>query len=196
MSKATRYIVLTMVLGGLGCILLCGGFVAFFIFAKVDEEVTSQDKELLVNLQDVAPYTYSTLNFNPDLVKLSKVYHLANFQELTLEYAYGSQSMVVRVYQDSDAYSVQDDYETEWSMALFGQGDELSLKERSGYTCCHASRFGDIMYGEERLGTLFVAKQGRISYSVFITGFYIEDPRDMEHIFERPLQAIKKGYGL
>ena len=183
---------------------MCAGSgVLFRAFDKVDEEaqpqalpVTDSDRALLIDVKDIAPYTRATLNFDPDKVTISKTMFPTGGKELMLDYKHDRQHMIVRVYQDKYADSLKYDYDTEWTSSIEGKNASVKLVDRFDYKCCRKSRLGDLVYEEQREGTVFVAMEGSLVYSIYMAGFHIEALKDLEHIFERPLQAIKKGYGL
>ncbi len=180
--------------------------------------VTDSDRALLIDVKDIAPYTRATLNFDPDKVTISKMVFPTGGKELMLDYKHERQHMIVRVYQDKYKDNLKYDYDSEWTSSISGKnasvklvdkmteehlvselggisGKNASVKlvDRFDYKCCHKSRLGDLIYEEQREGTVFVAMEGSLVYSIYMASFHIEDLKDLEHIMEQPLKAIRQG---
>lgn len=200
MSKLRRYITSIMALLILVMVSMCAGAVVVFrAFDKVDEEaqpqalpVTDSDRALLIDVKDIAPYTKATLNFDPDKVTISKMVFPTGGKELMLDYKHERQHMIVRVYQDKYKDSLKYDYDSEW-ISIERKNASVKLVDRFDYKCCRKSRLGDLIYEEHREGTVFVAMEGSLVYSIYMASFHIEDLKDLEHIMEQPLKAIRQG---
>ena len=192
MNKALKIFLIV-----LASILLFIGMVAIYMIAPWDLPITDQDKKLIVQASDLAPY-FDNFTPNKSYESFEKTKYIDFAEELNYEYESPSDDepyISITVSYESKRSDASIAYTAEWTGMKIGANladGEISMKSNdSFYQAGDKSNFSDLTYQGEILGHAFIAQKGSTVYSFLISGFTLEDPSIWRELFDKRIASLE-----
>ncbi|MHC4177369.1 MAG: hypothetical protein ACYSWU_07675 [Planctomycetota bacterium] len=198
-SKLLWILLLAIPLGMVAVIVFVVGIGALYVFTATEEEVTAEDRRLVVDIQTLAG---SLEDFVPDPNNetITKQRYFDRSYEIEYEYIDPDDDYEPYLYccvtverKHSDALT---SYVAVWQASKlglrWGADAEVKIVERNElFRWGDQSRFAIVMVDGEPGGNLFVARKGKVVVGVMLGGVYFDEAEGFSGFASPALSSIE-----
>jgi hypothetical protein len=199
-SKLPWILLLVIPLGLLALIVFVVGMGAVYVLTAAEEEVTAEDRQLVVDIQALAGLME---DFVPDLSNETITKRRYFDRSYDIEYEYDDPNDDDEPYlyccvtverKHSDAIT---SYVAAWQTSRLGMAwgadAEVEVVERNDlFQWGDQSRFAIVKADGEPCGNLFVARKGKTVIDVMVGGVYFDEPEGFSGFVSPALSKIEK----